>query len=890
MFLEPHHDGFLRVHPRIAHFLNLFLTTCFFVSSGAILLAQRVNGPDEAVERRKLGGDVISLNTSAEPQLIRSFIDVLSWRDDLPPSTNYAPRIYDVDASSSDGTVFYIEWNATQFSPNTTTMITQSMIKSASLTSTGQYHVSNVAGPWAAEGGRNNQNSSHLAGILVFDDNTLLVSDIGNSTLQKVDIRTGQVEAFTRTEHVPVGLSKHPTKQELFVSSYAAITRLNFDSQLKVMSMSTLAGADNEYRRGLTDADTGSEVQFNYPIIGHRSISPTGKSLYVADWMNNAIRKVDTEMGATKTIAGTPGINGSRDGPHSTALFMWPSSLALTSDGCNLFVAEWGSGRIRWLKLDNPDGDVLEVRTVAIAMWNNGSNAVPKGRTINCVTLSKDDQHIFTGAGGQIFKLTIDKSALHQCGSRAAGRDAALVVPLTVGLVAAFIVIAIAVVLWKTKRSNKCIGVFGSDSKRQESSNNIEQCTRTSSSHDAIELPTSNLPRPTPTGTGDSGRLEPILPASALASDSEAVHRYEPAPNELKRFSLPELQRATKDFSEDHLLAGKGGGYGDVYRALVMVGRELTDVAIKVMRGEFNNVKYKQINPEVTTLSQVRHRNLCKLLGFCMEQDKCILVYPFISGGSLHDRLHAVAATAGTGLAQAPYHAYDDPSEPRGLRVGSEADGVPLSWMERMSIARQVAAGLEYLHYGLEQPMLHRNVKSRNILIKGKGEYLHAYLIDFGLARPGEGVPCQQSSAADGPTPSTVAQSGTPGYIAPECRSHLRLTTTNDVYAFGVVLLELVTGQKAVMKTGADSETLLVPWARQWLVRSDLTYRQLHEIVDPLIKNTLAPWEQDMVHKLAMLGNMCTKELPEQRPSMRIVLRQVTEIIQEGPDQRYHMH
>ncbi|GBG67573.1 hypothetical protein CBR_g702 [Chara braunii] len=310
----------------------------------------------------------------------------------------------------------------------------------------------------------------------------------------------------------------------------------------------------------------------------------------------------------------------------------------------------------------------------------------------------------------------------------------------------------------------------------------------------------------------------------------------------------------------------------------MMIGEQPKDVAIKVMKGERDEAKYKQFIAEVKMVDYVRHKHLCRLIGYCMEMNRCILVYPFIPGGSLYDRLqHADRSLR--------HHAV--PHQQAIARLDSNGiRGEPLTWMERTSIAHQVGKGLCYIHHDLEKPLLHRDIKSKNVMIEGSGNSLHACFIDFGLARPG--ALCRQegmtsSHMINGHTVFTIA--GTPGYMAPEYESGREVTAKNDVYAFGVVLLELVTGMRAITKTPEGKPFSLVFWAAQWLSRPriHLSNEQLAEMVDPWLiardSSHEREWEWDKVYALAMLGYCCTHLDPSHRPSMETVMDRIRAIL-----------
>ncbi|GBG74969.1 hypothetical protein CBR_g19482 [Chara braunii] len=398
-------------------------------------------------------------------------------------------------------------------------------------------------------------------------------------------------------------------------------------------------------------------------------------------------------------------------------------------------------------------------------------------------------------------------------------------------------------------------------------------------------------------------------PESEIATtddvQSEVVHPQpspptflpEPVQTEIVRtFSLLEIRAATNDFSQECRLVGKAGGFGEVYRVHMMIDGNSCEVAIKVMKGEMDNHNYNQFLAEVQMMSLVRHRNLIKLIGYCLEGATCALVYPFIAGGSLYDRLHGCndsAPKVGSGEASAKGHlkgSLPKIHQKKSRLSSSSADSAatvpePLTVMERLTIVKQVSTGLSYLHHQLDKPILHRDIKSRNLLVNGKGEELRAYLIDFGLARPvvetvaDDGKDMVDEKLAFGTTILTLAVCGTPGYMAPEYAQGMKLTAKNDVYAFGIVLLELVTGRKAFTKAQDGHMITLSAWSQQWLAHRSLEYRQFGTMVDPvLVASNMSKAEWDALYKLAYLAHRCVSCIPHHRPSMEEIADEVRTI------------
>ncbi|CAL9057341.1 unnamed protein product, partial [Musa banksii] len=226
----------------------------------------------------------------------------------------------------------------------------------------------------------------------------------------------------------------------------------------------------------------------------------------------------------------------------------------------------------------------------------------------------------------------------------------------------------------------------------------------------------------------------------------------------------------------------------------------------------------KEFQAEALLLSRVHHRNLVSLIGYCRDSNQLGLVYEYAARGSLRDHLSDKTGNSQT-----------------------------LSWRERIRIAVEAAQGLEYLHKGCVPPIIHRDVKTNNILLTHDFE---AKVADFGLSKP---------FLTDAQTHvSTDVVAGTPGYIDPEYSATFQLTEKSDVYSFGVVLLELVTGQSAVLDQ--PKRCHLVQWVRSRLAEADIT-----KVADPKLEGL---YNNCSILKVIDLAMRCVDISTDQRPTM----------------------
>ncbi|XVF75917.1 hypothetical protein PTKIN_Ptkin13bG0225300 [Pterospermum kingtungense] len=306
-----------------------------------------------------------------------------------------------------------------------------------------------------------------------------------------------------------------------------------------------------------------------------------------------------------------------------------------------------------------------------------------------------------------------------------------------------------------------------------------------------------------------------------------------------RRFKLRELKRATGNFNHKNKL-GKGG-FGTVYKG---VWKE-EEIAVKRVSKKSHQGNQEFI-AEVTTIGNLNHKNLVKLIGWCYENKELLLVYEYMPNGSLDKFIF-----------------YDE-------KEGKEYQP-SLSWETRLNIVQGVAEALDYLHNGCEKRVLHRDVKSSNIMLDSE---FNARLGDFGLART-----IQQREKTHH---STIEIAGTPGYMAPETFLISRATVETDVYSYGVLLLEVVCGRKPGNQSELNNyNNSIVNWLWEY-------YRK-GRITDAADSNLDGDFVEKEVESALILGLACCHPNPYYRPSMKTVLGVLTgevdppEVPQERP-------
>ncbi|KAL0412496.1 UNVERIFIED_CONTAM: Proline-rich receptor-like protein kinase PERK5 [Sesamum radiatum] len=285
-------------------------------------------------------------------------------------------------------------------------------------------------------------------------------------------------------------------------------------------------------------------------------------------------------------------------------------------------------------------------------------------------------------------------------------------------------------------------------------------------------------------------------------------------------FTYNDLAMATGNFSQGNLLGQ--GGFGYVYKGVLQNGKEVAVKSLKSNSGQGE----REFQAEVDIISRVHHRHLVSLVGYCIAGSQRLLVYEFVSNGTLE------------------YHLY-------------AKNRPPMDWPSRLKIALGSAKGFAYLHEDCHPRIIHRDIKAANILLD---ENFEAKVADFGLAK----------LSSDTNTHVSTRIMGTFGYLAPEYASSGKLTEKSDVYSFGIVLLELITGRRPIDVSRDDDDDTLVDWARPILMRV-VEGGSYDELVDPKLENNYDPKRCSIVR--ALEGDVSLDDLNEgTKPGHSVVL------------------
>ncbi|KAF8117492.1 hypothetical protein N665_0009s0019 [Sinapis alba] len=392
-----------------------------------------------------------------------------------------------------------------------------------------------------------------------------------------------------------------------------------------------------------------------------------------------------------------------------------------------------------------------------------------------------------------------------ESGSSKKSSSVRIIVPVVGGVVGALCLVGLGVCLYAKKRRRPA--------KVQSPNTNMVIHPHHSGDSDAIKLTVaaSSL------NNGGGGGTESSYSHSGSANSD--IHVVESGNLVI---SIQVLRSVTNNFSEENILGR--GGFGVVYKGELHDG---TKIAVKRMESSsvVSDKGLAEFKSEITVLTKMRHRHLVALLGYCLDGNERLLVYEYMPQGTLSQHL---------------FH-------------WKEEERKPLDWTRRLAIALDVARGVEYLHTLAHQSFIHRDLKPSNILL---GDDMRAKVSDFGLVR----------LAPEGKYSIETRVAGTFGYLAPEYAVTGRVTTKVDIFSLGVILMELITGRKALDETQPEDSVHLVTWFRRVAASKDKDENAFKNAIDPNIKldeETLASVEK--VWELA--GHCCARE-PYQRPDM----------------------
>ncbi|KAJ4958335.1 hypothetical protein NE237_025446 [Protea cynaroides] len=310
-------------------------------------------------------------------------------------------------------------------------------------------------------------------------------------------------------------------------------------------------------------------------------------------------------------------------------------------------------------------------------------------------------------------------------------------------------------------------------------------------------------------GSNYSGSENPLIPPSPGLSlgFSKSTFTYE------------ELAMATDGFSDANILGS--GGFGYVHRGVLPNGKEVAIKSLKAGSGQGE----REFQAEVETISRVHHRHLVSLVGYCMAGSQRMLVYEFVPNNTMEFHLHA-----------------------KGRPV--------MDWPTRLKIALGSAKGLAYLHEDCHPKIIHRDIKAANVLLDIKFE---AKVADFGLAK----------FASDVNTHVSTRVMGTFGYLAPEYAASGKLSDKSDVFSYGVMLLELITGRRPVDSANTFMDDSLVDWARPLMTRA-LEEGNYDTLVDARLQNDYNPVE---MARMVACAASCVRHSARRRPRMSQIVR-----------------
>ncbi|KAK8514033.1 hypothetical protein V6N13_062937 [Hibiscus sabdariffa] len=308
---------------------------------------------------------------------------------------------------------------------------------------------------------------------------------------------------------------------------------------------------------------------------------------------------------------------------------------------------------------------------------------------------------------------------------------------------------------------------------------------------------------------GSVVRRKPSTARTSGGIDEQLLRR-------VNHFSYNQLRSATDDFNSSNKIGR--GGFGTVYKGIL---KDRTEVAVKTLAAQ-SKQGAREFLTEINTISNVKHPNLVELIGCCIEGTNRILVYEYVENKSLDKVL-----------------------------LDQRSTNIKLDWSKRSAICMGIARGLAFLHEELVPHIVHRDIKSSNILLD---KDFNPKIGDFGLAK----------LFPDNITHISTRIAGTTGYLAPEYALGGQLTMKADVYSFGVLVLEIISGRSSSMTNWGGTEMLLLEWA--WQLHEE---GKLLELVDP----ELGEFPEEEVLRYMKVAFFCTQAASNRRPLMSQVIK-----------------
>ncbi|KAL1354803.1 hypothetical protein HN51_006856 [Arachis hypogaea] len=388
-----------------------------------------------------------------------------------------------------------------------------------------------------------------------------------------------------------------------------------------------------------------------------------------------------------------------------------------------------------------------------------------------------------------------------------------------------FLIVAIICIRRRSKRKKQKMYFYGGGDKSTDQLNLNNNYSGQSQSYYGGSQNQNHVVRMQ--NGGDSGGWgsspTPLMMNSAEMSSNYSTGSHLPPRLSLGlnsgTFSYEELALATSNFAESNMIGQ--GGFGYVYKGVLPNGKE---VAVKTLKSGSGQGE-REFQAEIEIISRVHHRHLVSLVGYCIAGGQRMLVYEFIPNNTLEHHLHA--------------------------------KGQPtMDWPTRMRIAIGAAKGLAYLHEDCHPRIIHRDIKAANVLIDNSFE---AKVADFGLAK----------LTTDNNTHVSTRVMGTFGYLAPEYASSGKLTEKSDVFSFGVMLLEILSGKRPVDLSGAMDDSL-VDWARPLLTRGLEEDGNFGELVDPFLEGN---YNKQEMTRMAACASSSIRHSAKKRPRMSQIVR-----------------